>query len=79
MGELDREHRSVQFALGDPLIAKDGSDAAPKLCWYTPRRIAVIENERDGSARVLSPESLMGSFGSAAARKNRQFPGPKDD
>jgi hypothetical protein len=71
MGELDREHRSVQFALANPLIAKDGSDAAPKVCWYTPRRIAVLENERDGSARVLfdSPESLMGSFGSAAARK----------
>jgi hypothetical protein len=81
MGELDREHRSVQFTLGNPLIVKDGSDAAPKLCRYTPRRIAVLENERDGSARILfdSPKSLMGSFGSAAARKNRQFPRPNVD
>jgi uncharacterized protein (DUF302 family) len=71
MGRLGREHRSVQFAIGNPLIAKDVSDAAPKVCLYTPLRIAVLEDEKDGSTWVLfdSPESLMGSFGSAAARK----------
>jgi uncharacterized protein (DUF302 family) len=71
MGHLGRKHRSVQFAIGNPLIAKDVSDAAPKVCLYTPLRIAVLEDGKDGSTWVLfdSPESLMGSFGSAAARK----------
>jgi len=70
MGDLGRKHRSVQFAIGNPLIAKDVSDAAPKVCLYTPLRIAVMEDETDGSTWVLfdSAESLMGSFGSAAAR-----------
>jgi uncharacterized protein (DUF302 family) len=47
------------------------SDAAPKVCLYTPLRIAVLQDEKDGSTWILydNPESLMGSFGSAAARK----------
>jgi uncharacterized protein (DUF302 family) len=71
MGNLGRKHRSVQYAIGNPLIAKDVSDAAPKVCLYTPLRLAVMEDESDGSTWVLfdSPESLMGSFGSAAAQK----------
>jgi uncharacterized protein (DUF302 family) len=71
MGDLGRKHRSVQYAIGNPLIAKDVSDAAPKVCLYTPLRLAVLEDESDGSTWVLydSPESLMGSFGSAAAQK----------
>jgi uncharacterized protein (DUF302 family) len=71
MGDLGRKHRSVQFAIGNPLIAKDVSDAAPKVCLYTPLRLAVMQDETDGSTWVLfdSAESLMGSFGSAAARK----------
>jgi hypothetical protein len=34
-------------------------------------RIAVLEDEKDGSTWVLydNPESLMGSFGSSAAKK----------
>ena len=70
MGDLGRSHRSVQYAIGNPLIAKDVSDAAAKVCPYTPLRIAVLEDEKDGSTWVLydNPESLMGSFGSAAAR-----------
>jgi uncharacterized protein (DUF302 family) len=71
MGDLGRTHRSVQFAIGNPLIAKDVSDAAPKVALYTPLRIAVLENGDDGSTTILfdSAESLMGSFGSDAARK----------
>ena len=71
MSGLGRTHRSVQFAIGNPLIAKDVSDAAPKVALYTPLRIAVLENGDDGSTTILfdSAESLMGSFGSDAARK----------
>jgi uncharacterized protein (DUF302 family) len=71
MGDLGRKHRSVQYAIGNPLIAKDVSDAAAKVCLYTPLRLAVLEDEKDGSTWVLydNPESLMGSFGSAAAQK----------
>jgi len=71
MGELGRKHRSVQFAIGNPLIAKDVSDAAAKVCLYTPLRLAVLEDEKDGSTWVMfdSAEGLMGSFGSEAARK----------
>lgn len=71
MGDLGRKHRSVQYAIGNPLIAKDVSDAAPKVCLYTPLRIAVLEDEKDGSTWVLydNPKSLMGSFNSSAAKK----------
>ena len=71
MGDLGRKHRSVQYAIGNPLIAKDVSDAAPKVCLYTPLRIAVLEDEKDGSTWILydNPESLMGSFDSSAAKK----------
>jgi Domain of unknown function DUF302 len=63
---LGREHRSVQYAIGNPLIAKDVSGAAPEVALYTPLRIAVLESEEDGSTSILfdSAESLMGSFGS---------------
>lgn len=68
---LGGEHRSVRYAIGNPLIAEDVSDAAPEVCLYTPLRIAVPENEGDGTATVLfdSAESLMGSLGSCVARK----------
>ena len=71
MGDLGRKHRSVQYAIGNPLIAKDVSDAAAKVCLYTPLRLAVLQDESDGSTWVLSddPENLMGSFDSAAAQK----------
>ena len=61
----------MQFAIGNPLIAKDVSDAAAKVCLYTPLRIAVLEDEKDGSTWVMfdSAETLMGSFGPEAARK----------
>jgi uncharacterized protein (DUF302 family) len=71
MARLGRTHRSVQYAIGNPLRAKDVSDAAPGAALYTPLRIAVIENEEDGSTSILfdSAESLMGSFGSDVARE----------
>jgi hypothetical protein len=31
-----RTHSSVQYAIGNPLIAKDVSDEAPAICPYTP-------------------------------------------
>jgi uncharacterized protein (DUF302 family) len=70
MSRLGRTHRSVQYAIGNPLIAKDVSDAAPKVCLYTPLRLAVFDME-EGLTHVIfdSPESLMGSFGSETARK----------
>ena len=71
MSRLGRTHRSVQYAIGNPLIAKDVSDAAPKVCLYTPLRLAVFEDTEEGLTHVIfdSPESLMGSFGSETARK----------
>jgi hypothetical protein len=71
MSHLGRTHRSVEYAIGNPLIAKDVSDAAPKVCLYTPLRLAVFEDIKEGSTHIIfdSPESLMGSFGSEAARK----------
>ncbi len=33
---LGRKHRSVQYAIGNPLIAKEVSDAAPEVALYTP-------------------------------------------
>jgi uncharacterized protein (DUF302 family) len=70
MSRLGRTHRSVQYAIGNPLVAKDVSDAAPKVCLYTPLRLAVLEDEDNGVTRIIfdSPESLMGSFGSDVAR-----------
>jgi uncharacterized protein (DUF302 family) len=70
MSRLGRSHRSVQYAIGNPLIAKDVSDAAPKVCLYTPLRLAVVEDEDNRVTRIIfdSPESLMGSFGSDVAR-----------
>ena len=53
------------------MIAKDVSDAAAKVCLYTPLRLAVLQDESDGSTWVLydNPENLMGSFDSAAAQR----------
>lgn len=71
LSHFGRKNRSVQYAIGNPLISKDAFDATPKACLYAPLKIAVLENEKDGSTSVMfdSPESLMGSFGSDAARK----------
>ena len=41
-----RTHASVQYAIGHPLIAKEGSDKAPAICLYTPFRLAVYESPR---------------------------------
>lgn len=71
LSHFGRTNRSVQYSIGNPLIAKDAFEAAPKACLYAPLRIAVLENEKDGSTSVMfdSPKSLLGSFGSDAARK----------
>jgi len=41
-----RTHASIQYAIGHPLIAKEGSDKAPAICLYTPFRLAVYESPR---------------------------------
>ena len=71
MGHLGRTRRSGQYAIGNPLIAKDVSDAAPMVCLYTPLGLATLEDKDNGVTRIIfdSPESPMGSFGSDAARK----------
>ena len=58
MGDLGRKHRSVQYAIGNPLIAKDVSDAAPKVCLYTPLRLAVLDRQsccRTGGRTLQTP------------------------
>jgi uncharacterized protein (DUF302 family) len=60
-----RTHASVQYAIGNPLIAKDVSDKAPAICLYTPFRLAVYESPETHETIVNfdSPASLFGSFG----------------
>jgi len=60
-----RTHASVQYAIGNPLIAKDVSDKAPAICLYTPLRLAVYESPEthETVASYDSPASLFGSFG----------------
>lgn len=71
MSRFGRTYRSVQYAIGNPLIAKEVSDDTPDVCLYTPFRLAVLEDKNKSTTHVLfdSPESLMGSFGSEVARK----------
>src|SRR5262249_53966332 len=60
-----RTHASVQYAIGNPLIAKEVSDKAPAICLYTPFRLAVYESPETHETVVSydSPASLFGSFG----------------
>ena len=60
-----RTHASVQYAIGNPLIAKDVSDKAPAICLYTPFRLAAYESPETHETIVSydSPASLFGSFG----------------
>ncbi|MEI9421099.1 DUF302 domain-containing protein [Mesorhizobium sp. Cs1299R1N1] len=60
-----RTHASVQYAIGNPLIAKDVSDKAPAVCLYTPFRLAAYESPETRKTIVSydSPASLFGSFG----------------
>jgi len=60
-----RARASVQYAIGNPLIAKDVSDTAPAICLYTPLRLAVYESPATHETIVSydSPASLFGSFG----------------
>ena len=63
--QFGRTHASVQYAIGNPLIAKDVSDKAPAICLYTPFRLAVYESPETHETIVSydSPASLFGSFG----------------
>src|SRR5262245_28974488 len=60
-----RARASVQYAIGNPLIAKEVSDKAPAVCLYTPFRLAVYESPetRETVVSYDSPASLFGSFG----------------
>jgi uncharacterized protein (DUF302 family) len=62
---FSRAHASVQYAIGNPLIAKEVSDKAPAVCLYTPFRLAVYESPETHETIVSydSPASLFGSFG----------------
>jgi hypothetical protein len=46
MSHFGRRHKSVEYAIGNPLIAKDVSDYAPAVCLYAPLRLAVLEDDR---------------------------------
>ena len=73
MSRLGRTHRSVQYAIGNPLIAKDVSDAAPKVCLYTPLRLAVFEDiELDGLAETGVRDGHHGDHRGAAAIERPQ-------
>lgn len=60
-----RTRASVQYSLGNPLIAKEVTDKAPAICLYAPLRLAVYESPETGETVVSydSPASLFGSFG----------------
>ena len=45
MARLGREHRSVQYAIGNPLIAKDVSDAACAIGQMLDQRISKLVEE----------------------------------
>jgi len=63
--KFGRMRASVQYALGNPLIAKEVTDKAPAICLYAPLRLAVYESP-ETSETILSydsPASLFGSFG----------------
>ena len=64
-----RSRASVQYAIGNPLIAKDVSDKVPAICLYTPLRLAVYESPetRETIVSYDSPASLFGSFGVSEA------------
>jgi uncharacterized protein (DUF302 family) len=66
-----RSRASVQYAIGNPLIAKAVSDKAPAICLYTPLRLAVYESPdtNETIASYDSPASLFGSFGVPEAAK----------
>src|SRR5262249_29696901 len=59
-----RARASVQYAIGNPLLAKAVSDKAPAVCLYTPFRLAVYESPEPHETTVSydSPASLFGSF-----------------
>lgn len=60
-----RSQASVQYALGNPLIANDVTRKAPASCLYAPLRLAVYESPetRETVVSYDSPASLFGSFG----------------
>jgi uncharacterized protein (DUF302 family) len=60
-----RTYASIQYAIGNPLIAKEVSDKVPAICLYTPFRLAVYESPETHETIVSfdSPASLFGSFG----------------
>src|SRR5262245_41394577 len=70
---LGRTHASVQYAIGNPLIAKEVSDKAPAICLYTPFRLALYESPETKETIVIydSPASLLGSFGVPEAAEIR--------
>ena len=62
--QFGRTRASVQYALGNPLIAKEVTDKAPAICLYAPLRLAVYESPdtRETIVSYDSPASLFSSF-----------------
>jgi len=63
--QFGRTRASVQYAIGNPLIAKEVTDKAPAICLYAPLRLAVYESPETRETIVIydDPASLFGSFG----------------
>ena len=62
--QFGRTRASVQYAIGNPLIAKEVTDKAPAICLYAPLRLAVYESPdtRETIVSYDSPASLFSSF-----------------
>lgn len=66
---LGREGRSVQYAIGNPLVAAELTSHDAAIGLYAPFRLAVLEDRALSGAVMLfdDPADLMGSFGNEHA------------
>jgi uncharacterized protein (DUF302 family) len=68
---LGRKGKSIQYAIGNPLVAAELTSATSGAALYAPFRLAVIEDAIGDTTTILcdDPADLMGSFGNAEAAK----------
>lgn len=62
---LGRHGRSIQYAIGNPLVAADITSAHIGVGLYAPFRLGVFEDRASGGSTIMfdDPADLMGSFG----------------
>ncbi|MBB4097970.1 DUF302 domain-containing protein [Sphingomonas kyeonggiensis] len=68
---LGRKGKSIQYAIGNPLVAAELTIATSGAALYAPFRLAVIKEAFGDATTILcdDPADLMGSFGNAEAAK----------